>query len=106
MIEFANKYKDISLDIINNLKNKDVENVNELLDQRQAILDIVTDTKEFKDILLKENITNIDEIIKTLLRANIEQTKEEIKEHNKSKKASMSYINLGKEKLNIFNKKV
>jgi uncharacterized small protein (DUF1192 family) len=106
MIKLANKYRDISLDIINKLKNKDVENVNELLDQRQAILDIVTDTKEFKDILLKENITNIDETIKTLLKENIEQTKEEIKKHSKSKKASMSYINLGKEKLNIFNKKV
>ncbi|RDC49015.1 hypothetical protein DVA85_25950, partial [Acinetobacter sp. RIT592] len=59
-----------------------------------------------KEMLLKENILNIDESIKSLLKEEIEYTKEEIKEHNRSKKASMSYINIGKENLNIFNKKV
>lgn len=106
MNELADKYKDISLDIINKLENKDIESINKLLDQRQDILESVCDKKEFKDILLKEDITNIDKTIKTLLKENIEHVKEEIKEYNKSKKASMSYINLGKEKLNIFNKKV
>ncbi|MEN2258048.1 flagellar protein FliT [Paraclostridium benzoelyticum] len=86
MIELANKYKDISLDIINKLKNKDIEEINELLDIRQNILDDVTNSKQFKDILLKENILNIDETIKSLLKEQIESTKEEIKEHNRSKK--------------------
>lgn len=106
MIELANKYKDISLDIIKKLKTKDIEEINKLLDTRQNILNNVTNSKQFKDILLKENILYIDESIKSLLKENIEHTKEEIKEHNRSKKASMSYINIGKEKLNIFNKKV
>lgn len=106
MIELANKYKDISLDIINKLKNKDTEEINELLDIRQNILDDVTNSKQFKEILFKENILDIDENIKILLKEQIEHTKKEIKEHNKSKKASMSYINIGKENLNIFNKKV
>ncbi|MBS6506834.1 MAG: flagellar protein FliT [Paraclostridium bifermentans] len=106
MIELANKYKDISLDIINKLKNKDIEEINELLDIRQNILDDVTNSKQFKEILFKENILDIDENIKSLLKEQIEHTKEEIKEHNRSKKASMSYINIGKENLNIFNKKV
>ncbi|MCU9808036.1 hypothetical protein LEQ06_07545 [Paraclostridium sp. AKS46] len=68
MIELANKYKDISLDLINKLKNKDVEDINELLDIRQNILDDVTNSKQFKDILLKENILDIDETIKSLLK--------------------------------------
>lgn len=106
MIELANKYKDISLEIINKLKNKDIEEINKLLDIRQSILYDVTNSKQFKEILFKENILDIDETIKSLLKEQIEHTKEEIKEHNRSKKASMSYINIGKENLNIFNKKV
>ena len=106
MIELANKYKYISLYIINKLKNKDIEEINELLDIRQNILDDVTNSKQFKELLLKENILDMDESIKLLLNEQIESTKEEIKEHNRSKKASMSYINTGKENLNIFNKKV
>ncbi|WP_170075491.1 flagellar protein FliT [Paraclostridium dentum] len=106
MIELANKYKEISLDIVKKLKTKDIEDINGLLDIRQNILDYVTDSKKFKDILLKENIIDIDENIKCLLKEQMEDTKKEIKEYNKSKKANMSYINIGKEKLNIFNKKV
>ncbi|WP_290061156.1 flagellar protein FliT [Paraclostridium bifermentans] len=106
MIELAKKYKEISLDIVKKLKTKDIEDINELLDMRQNILDYVTDSKKFKDILLKENIIDIDENIKYLLKEQMEDTKKEIKEYNKSKKANMSYINIGKEKLNIFNKKV
>lgn len=106
MIELANKYKEISLDIVKKLKTKDIEDINELLDIRQNILDYVTDSKKFKDILFKENIIDIDENIKYLLKEQMEDTKKEIKEYNKSKKANMSYINIGKEKLNIFNKKV
>lgn len=106
MIELANKYKDISLDIINKLKNKDIEEIDEFLDIRQNILDDVTNSKQFKEILFKENILEIDKSIKSLLKEQIESTKEEIKEHNRFKKASMSYINIAKENLNIFNKKV
>lgn len=106
MIELANKYKEISLDIVKKLKTKDIEDIDGLLDIRQNILDYVTDSKKFKDILLKENIIDIDENIKCLLKEQMEDTKKEIKEYNKSKKANMSYINIGKEKLNIFNKKV
>ncbi|MFR3498895.1 MAG: hypothetical protein ACLTT7_07705, partial [Paraclostridium bifermentans] len=64
MIELANKYKEISLDIVKKLKTKDIEDINELLDIRQNILDYVTDSKKFKDILFKENIIDIDENIK------------------------------------------
>ncbi|OSB10663.1 hypothetical protein B2H97_06830 [Paraclostridium bifermentans] len=106
MIELANKYKEISLDIVKKLKTKDIEDINELLDIRQNILDYVTDSKKFKGILLKENIIDIDENIRYLLKEQMEDTKKEIKEHNRSQKANMSYINIGKEKLNIFNKKV
>lgn len=106
MIELANKYKSISLDIINKLENNEIDQISDLLDKRQCILENVSDSKEFKTILLNENIIDIDKNIKSLLNKNMKHIKEEIKEHNKSKKASMSYINFSKEKLNIFNKKV
>ncbi|MCU9810280.1 hypothetical protein [Paraclostridium sp. AKS81] len=48
MIELANKYKEISLDIVKKLKTKDIEDINGLLDIRQNILDYVTDSKNLK----------------------------------------------------------
>ena len=78
MTEFANKYKEISLDIINKLKTKDIEAVNGLLDIRQNMLDSVVDSKKFKEMLLKENILDIDENIKALLKEEMKYTKEEI----------------------------
>ncbi|WP_394866627.1 hypothetical protein [Paraclostridium bifermentans] len=106
MIELANKYKEISLTIINKLENKDFESTNYLLDMRQQILASVKDTKKFKEKLLKENIIEIDEKIKKMLELSQSDTKEKIKKLNKSKRANITYMNSSKEKLNIFNKSI
>lgn len=106
MIEVTNTYKQISLEIIDKLEKEDIYKISELLDKRQAILESISDTKLFKNILVENGIIKIDEKIYRLLKENIFKIKFEIKEHKKSKQANNSYINVSKEKLNIFNKKV
>lgn len=100
------KYKQISLDIIDKLENNNTYYIDELLNERQKILDNVSDRKLFKQILVEDGIFEIDEKIHSLIKENIIKVKMEIVEHKKSKQANNSYINYNKENLNIFNKKV
>jgi uncharacterized small protein (DUF1192 family) len=106
MINVASKYKQISLNLIDKLKNNDIDDIDDFLDKRQDILENINNKKLFKKILIEDGIIEIDEKIHNLLKENIDKVKIEIKEHRKSKQANNSYINLKKEKLNIFNKKV
>ncbi|CEP81886.1 flagellar protein FliT [Paraclostridium sordellii] len=106
MKEFAKKYKEISLDIINELETDDTYDIDELLDKRQEILDNINDEKLFKQMLVEDGILEIDEKIHSLLKEKIIKVKMEIKEHKKSIQANNSYVNFSKKKLNIFNKKV
>ena len=100
------KYKQISLDIIDKLENNNTYYIDELLNERQKILDNVSDRKLFKQMLVKDGMLEIDEKIHSLIKENIIKVKMEIVEHKKSKQANNSYINYNKENLNIFNKKV
>lgn len=105
MYKLAKEYKDISLKILYDLENKRLEKIDELLDERQKILESVIDTEGFKNNLINEDIIGLDKNIKILLNENIELTKQEIKEHNLSKRANVTY-GITRNKLNIFNKKV
>lgn len=100
------KYKQISLDIIDKLENNNTYDIDELLNERQKILDNVSNRKLFKQMLVEDGILEIDEKIHSLIKENIIKVKMEIMEHKKSKQANNSYINYNKENLNIFNKKV
>lgn len=100
------KYKQISLDIIDKLENNNTYDIDELLNERQKILDNVSDRKLFKQMLVKDGMLEIDEKIHSLIKENIIKVKMEIVEHKKSKQANNSYINYNKGNLNIFNKKV
>ena len=100
------KYKQISLDIIDKLENNNTYDIDELLNERQKILDNVSDRKLFKQMLVKDGMLEIDEKIHSLIKENIIKVKMEIVERKKSKQANNSYINYNKENLNIFNKKV
>lgn len=100
------KYKQISLDIIDKLENNNNYYIDELLNERQKILDNVSDRKLFKQMLVEGGILEIDEKIHSLIKENIIKVKMEIMECKKSKQANNSYINYNKESLNIFNKKV
>ena len=93
----ARLYKQISLAIINDIENNNIDILNELFEKRQ---------NKLKDDLIKSEILEIDNKIKTLLIKEIEKTKSEIKEHRRSIMVNNSYIQNNKEILNLFNKKV
>ena len=102
----ASLYKQISLEIIDALENNNIDILNELFEKRQNILDKSEDINKLKDNLIKYEILEIDNKIKILLSKEIEETKNEIKEHRRSIMVNNSYIQNNKEILNLFNKKV
>ena len=102
----ASLYKQISLEIIDALENDNIDILNELFEKRQSILDNSENINKLKDNLIKSEILDIDNKIKTLLGKEIEKTKSEIKEHRRSIMVKNSYIQNNKEILNLFNKKV
>ncbi|MCC3869514.1 flagellar protein FliT [Terrisporobacter mayombei] len=106
MTEKINLYKEISLQIVESLKNEDIYILGKLLDKRQEILDNQIDNNEFKHKLINEGIIDIDRQIDELLKNNMAKIKQEIKEYRLSKKVNNSYMNYNKGNLNIFNKKV
>lgn len=99
-------YKEISLEIIKLFENDGLDKIEELLDERQQILNSEIKNEKFKKILVDEGIVEIDKTIHNLLNKSIDEVKREIQEYKVSKQANNSYINFNKEKLNIFNKKV
>ena len=102
----ASLYKQISLEIIDALENNNIDILNELFEKRQNILDNSENINKLKDNLIKSEILEIDNKIKTLLSIEIEKTKNEIKDHRRSIMVNNSYIQNNKEILNLFNKKV
>jgi len=106
MTEKINLYKEISLQIVESLKNEDIYILEKLLNKRQEILDNQIDNNEFKHKLINEGIIDIDRQIDELLKNNMAKIKQEIKEYRLSKQVNNSYRNYNNGNLNIFNKKV
>lgn len=106
MTEKISLYKEISLQIVESLKNEDIFIIEELLNKRQEILDKQIDNNEFKFKLINEGIIEIDRQIEELLKDNMSKIKQEIKEYRLSKQVNNSYMNYINKNLNIFNKKV
>ncbi len=63
----ASLYKQISLEIIDALENNNIDILNELFEKRQNILDNSENINKLKDNLIKSEILEIDNKIKTLL---------------------------------------
>ena len=105
MEKLAKEYYDISLDILKNLEKENLEQVDSLLDKRQFILDNIIDVEKFKKTAAQYDILKIDNQIKVVLYEKIKVVKHEIKEHNISKRANISYGISRNKKLNIFNEK-
>ena len=101
-----NLYKSISLDIVKAIESSNLGLLDDLFNKRQSILDNTIDEKILKDNLIKSQILDIDNKIKSLLTIEIEKTKHEIKEHKRSMAVNNSYLQNNRENLNIFNKKV
>lgn len=99
-------YKNISLEIVEAIKKDNIELLNTLLDKRQEILDNEYTNKQLIEKLIEEGIVDIDKEIQNLLYERIDKVKNEIKLHKKSMQVNNSYMNINKEKINIFYKKV
>ena len=101
-----NLYKSISLEIVKAIESSNLGLLDDLINKTQSILDNTIDEQILKDNLIKSQILDIDNKIKTLLTIEIEKTKHEIKEHKRSMAVNNSYLQNNRENLNIFNKKV
>ena len=102
----VNLYKEITLEIIQCLKDDKLELLEDLFERRQDILDKEKNNKEFKEYMIKVGIVDLDKTIKDLLHQNMIKTKLEIQRHKLSTVTNNTYINNSQKKINIFNKKV
>ena len=101
-----NLYKKITLEIIQCLKDENLDDLDTLFDKRQSILTEEEDNKNFKASMIALGIVDLDKNIKDLLHQNIINTKIEIQKHKLSTITNNSYINSNQQKINIFNAKV
>ena len=99
-------YKEITLEIIQCLKDNDIDNLEKLFDSREKILEEQKDNRKFKESMLEIGIINLDKTIKDLLHQNMIKTKLEIQKHRLSTITNNSYMNTNTQKINIFNAKV
>ena len=102
----VNLYKEITLEIIKCLKDDKLEQLEILFEKRESILEDERDNKTFKESMIDIGIIDLDKTIKDLLNQNMIKTKLEIQKHRLSTITNNSYININKQKINIFNAKV
>ena len=99
-------YKDITLEIIQCLKDDDIEQLESLFEKRENILQEEKDNKYFKEAMLNIGIIDLDKTIKDLLEQGMSKTKLEIQKHKLSIVTNNCYIDNNQQKINIFNVKV
>lgn len=106
MKEKIDFYKKISLELRELLKNKELDIIDEKLEQREAILKDLDDINEFRKLANENQVIDLETEIYHLFNIRVNEAKQELIDYKKSKEANNTYKNLSKEKLNIFNKKV
>lgn len=104
-MENVTLYKEITLEIINCLKEDKLEQLEDLFESRENILEVEKDNRKFKESMIEYGIIDLDNTIKDLLNQNMIKTKLEIQKHRLSTITNNTYIN-NQQKINIFNAKV
>ena len=99
-------YKKITLEIIQCLKDDNIEELEILFDKSEKILQDVKNNKNFKDLMINIGIIDLDKTIKNLLNQNMIKIKLEIQKQKLSTITNNTYINNNQQKINIFNAKV
>lgn len=109
MYNIIKEYKDISLEIISEIKeNGDQEKVSILLDKRQVLLDKVSQSNQLQRFRIQyalNELDKIDEEMRTLLMDLLTKTKEEMRIHKKNQNANNAYMRSNKTTGNIFSTK-
>ena len=106
MTEKIDLYKKTSLELLELLKNEELDSIDEKLEQREVILKDIGDINEFRRLASENGVIVLEKEISHLFNTKVNEAKQELIEYRKSKQANSTYKNLSKEKLNIFNKKV
>ena len=99
-------YKQITLEIIQCLKEDKIEELEILFEKREKILQEEKNNKNFKDLMINIGIIDLDKTIKNLLNQNMIKIKLEIQKQKLSTITNNTYINNNQQKINIFNAKV
>jgi hypothetical protein len=110
MENIVDLYKEISAEILDILKNNELENdkLDNCFEKRQKLINKLENENkinEFRNVY-KEKLYNIDIEIKELFQVKISDTKKEIIEYKKNQNVNFAYTNMNKLNLNIFSKKV
>lgn len=103
-------YKEISGEILKALSyaNVDEYEIEKKLDQRQALIDNLSE-KELESFILdykKGAVYELDKEIKVKLAEAISDVKNEIRQYKTKKAVNTAYVNVNKNNLNLFLKKV
>ncbi|WP_024615667.1 flagellar protein FliT [Clostridium sp. Ade.TY] len=105
-----NLYKNISLDIIDILNEDDIDNekLEYNIEKRQKIIDSLNSDslKYFKNHYKNSEIIELDNKIKSLLEEKIIEVRKELNLYRVKKSVNAVYVNMNKNNLNIFSKKV
>ncbi len=105
-----NLYKNISLDIIDILNEDDIDNekLEYNIEKRQKIIDSLNSNslKDFKNHYKNSEIIELDNKIKSLLEEKIIEVRKELNLYRVKKSVNAVYVNMNKNNLNIFSKKV
>lgn len=96
--ELFQNYKDISLNIIRSLDDDKVEQLDELLSQREKILKEISkqnqSKEELKRLYGKYDLFEIDEDMRKKFEASLKEVKKEIVKISRRKEATKGYNNM------------
>jgi len=102
-------YKELSLAMLEALKEEEYDDFDLLLEERQSIIEAFAEKEEehyFENLYKGFEVDKIDLSIRALLATQIQKTKLEIRDYKVKIQGNNSYNNMKKENINIFSTKV
>lgn len=103
-------YKNISLDIIELLNKYEIDNnkLEYMIGKRQEVINGLkeADLEDFKKNYKSSDIVELDKKIKSILGEKIIEVRKEISSYKTKRVVNTIYVNMNKNNLNIFSRKV
>ncbi|CCJ33791.1 flagellar protein FliT [Caloramator australicus] len=89
------QYKNISLEILKALSDDEFDNLDTLLDKRQALIDILNNKNknQIKKIIEDLNLLELETKIQNLLNEKLQSLRNQLKNFNEKKSAAKAYTN-------------